>query len=58
MPVRKLHGGGGRQRLGAEAVHDLRVVVYVVASFQVQRTGELLDVHDVGQVGFAEPQAS
>ena len=49
-------GARGRQRLGGQAVHDLQIVVDVVAPFQVQGAGELLDIGHVRQVGLAEPQ--
>src|SRR5260370_22478071 len=47
---------GRRQGLGAETVHDLHVVVHVVAVVQVQSAGELLDVHDILQLRFGETQ--
>src|SRR6266516_7933235 len=54
--VEEPRGGGGRQRLGAEAVHDFHVVIDIVALIEVERAGELFDVHHVRQVSVAEPQ--
>src|SRR5207249_7591155 len=44
------------ESLDAQLVHDLPVVVDVLAAVQVQRAGELLDVHDVRQFRFSEAQ--
>ena len=49
-------GARGRQCLGGQAVHDLHIVIDVVAPFQVEGAGELLDIGHVRQVGLAEPQ--
>src|SRR2546429_7911687 len=46
------------QSLGAQIVHCLQVVVDVLAIVQVQRAGELLDVHDVWQFRLGETQES
>src|SRR5487761_48704 len=46
--------GGRRQRLAAELVHDLQVVLDVRALVQVDGAGELLHVDDVRQVRFLE----
>jgi phenylacetic acid degradation operon negative regulatory protein len=44
------------QGLGAQVVHDLHVMVDVLASVQVQRAGQVLDVHDVRDFGLGEAQ--
>src|SRR6266699_456833 len=49
-------GARGCQCLRGQAVHDLHIVIHVVAPFQVKGAGELLDIGHVGQVGLAEPQ--
>src|SRR5262249_59944980 len=49
-------GAGGGQGLGGEMAHDLHVVVDVIAPVEVEGAGELLDVHHVRHVGFAEAQ--
>ena len=49
-------GVGGGEGLGAEVVHDLQVVVDVLAFVQVEGAGELLDVHHVRHLGLAEAQ--
>src|ERR1700722_6348587 len=41
---------GRRQRLAAELVHDLKVVLDIRALFQVNGPGELLDVDQIRQV--------
>jgi len=50
------HGGGWRQRLAAELVRDLQVVLDVRALVQVDGAGELLHVDHVRQVRFLEAQ--
>ena len=49
-------GGGRGQRLAAELVHDLQVVLDVRALLQVDGAGELLDVDHVRQVPLLEAQ--
>jgi ABC-type nitrate/sulfonate/bicarbonate transport system permease component len=49
-------GLGRGQGLVAEVVHDLHVMVDVIAFIQVEGAGELLDIHHVRQVSFAEAQ--
>src|SRR6266516_1000177 len=49
-------GARGGERLRGQAVHDFHVVIDVGAPFQVEGTGELLDIGQVRQVGLPEPQ--
>ena len=49
-------GVGRAQRARAQPVDDVEVVVDVGPPLQVLGAGELLQVHDVGDVGLAEPQ--
>ena len=47
-----------RLSLGAQLVHNVEVMVDVLAVVQVKRPGELLDVHDVLQLRLGETQES
>src|SRR5579884_348979 len=49
-------GLGGRSGFDTQSVHDLEVVLDILSLVQVERAGELFEVHDVGQVGFGKPQ--
>src|ERR1700748_3584408 len=50
------HGVGGGGGLQAQPLHYRVGGVHVGTPVQVQRAGELLEVHDIGQVGLGDPE--
>ena len=56
MSARYLCGLSGSQRLGAEVVHDLQVMIDILAFIQVEGASELFDVHHVRHVVVTKAQ--